>query len=59
MTYTSKDKINAMHFSGSIGIAIIVAALTGSVSMFFIVAAALIAASVFSNEIRPPQRRRG
>ena len=52
MTFTSRDKLNAVHFAGSIGIAAIFAALAGSWPLFIVVAAALVGTSLFTGEIR-------
>lgn len=59
LTRNSQDKINAFHLSGSIGIAAILAAVCNSLPLFFIVAIALIGASLFTGEIRPPKQGRG
>ena len=58
MTRTSRDKLNAVHLLGSIGIAALFAALAGSWPLFVIVAGALVGTSLFTGEIRPPRRRR-
>ena len=56
MTFTSRDKLNATHLLGSIGIAAMFAALAGSWPLFVIVAGALVGTSLFTGEIRPPKR---
>ena len=58
MTRTSRDKLNAVHLLGSIGLAAMFAALAGSWPLFVIVAAALVGTSLFTGEIRPSKRRR-
>lgn len=57
MTRNSQDKLNAFHISGSIGIAALLAAICNSLPLFFIVAGALIGASLFTGEVRPPKQR--
>ena len=52
MTHTARDKLNAVHLAGSIGLGALAGIASGSVLMFLLVAAALIAASVFAAEIR-------
>ena len=59
MTRSSRDKLNAFHMSGSIGIAAIVAAVCNSLPLFFFVAGGLIAASLFTGEVRLPKQRGG
>ena len=59
MTRNSQDKLNAFHISGSIGIAAVMAAICNSLPLFFLVAGALIGASVFTGEIRLPKQRGG
>ncbi|MDB5340525.1 MAG: hypothetical protein JWN70_6144 [Planctomycetaceae bacterium] len=56
MTRSSRDKLNSFHLGGSIGIAAIVAAFSGSWLLFLLVAAALTGAAVISGEVRPPRR---
>lgn len=57
MTYTSRDKLNSMHLLGSIGIAAIIAMLAKSWVLFVVIAGALVLTSLYSGEIRLPQRR--
>ena len=57
MTRSSRDKINATHILGSIGIAAFFAAVAESWPLFFLVAGALIGASVVTGEIRMSDRR--
>lgn len=52
MTRSSKDKLNAHHLAGAIGLGAIVGAITGSATLFICVTAALIAASLATSEIR-------
>ena len=52
MTFNSRDKLNAMHLMGSIGIAALVAAAAESWMLFVLVAAALIGASIATGQIR-------
>ncbi|MBX3452780.1 MAG: hypothetical protein KF777_24805 [Planctomycetaceae bacterium] len=59
MTRNSQDKLNAFHVSGSVGIAAVLAAICNSLPLFFLVAGALIAASVFTGEVRLPKQRSG
>lgn len=59
MRRSSKDKLNALHLGGGIGIAAIIAAFTQSVAAFVVVAVALIAASLLTGEIRLPKRSGG
>jgi len=56
MTRSSRDKLNSIHLLGAIGIAAIVAAISGSWLLFPLVCAALIGASVITGEVRPPRR---
>ena len=56
MTFTSRDKLNAMHLLGSIGIAAMFAALAGSWPLFIVVTVALVGTSLFTGEIRRPKR---
>jgi hypothetical protein len=53
MNYTSRQKLNQVHVVGSIAIAAIFAALTGSTGIFIIIAALLIAKSLANGDIRP------
>lgn len=53
MNYTSRQKLNSNHIVGSIGIAAIFAALTGSGVVFIVVAGVLIAKSLVNGEFRP------
>ncbi len=56
MNRTSKDKLNAMHLGGTIGVAALIGAIAESWVLFILVTAALIGASLFTGEIRPPTR---
>lgn len=58
MTFNSRDKLNAAHLLGSVGIAAIFAAIAGSWPLFIVVTAALIGCSLLTGEIRPGRRRR-
>ena len=53
MTYTSREKLNSNAILGSIGIAALFAALTGSGTVFIVVAGVLIARSLATGNIRP------
>ena len=55
MTYTSRDKLNSNHIVGSVAIAALFAALTGSGTVFIVVAGVLIARSLVNGDIRPPR----
>lgn len=52
MTFDARTKLNAFHFMGSIGVAAIVAVLTNSSLLFILVAATLIAAGIWTGQIR-------
>ena len=52
MTFDARTKLNAFHIVGAIGIAAVVAAFAGSASLFVLVAAALIAAGIWTGQIR-------
>ena len=56
MTRSSRDKLNSFHLMGAIGIAAIVAAVSGSWLLFLLVAGGLIGASMITGEVRPPRR---
>ena len=56
MTQSSRDKLNSFHLMGAIGLAGIIAAVSGSWLLFLLVGAALVAASVLTGEVRPPRR---
>ena len=56
MTRTSRDKLNAIHITGAVTCAAIFAALAQSWALFVVIAAALIATSVMTGEIRPPRK---
>lgn len=58
MTYTSKDKLNAVHLVGSLGIAGFFAALAQSWPLFIVIAASLIAAALVTGQIRPTRPRK-
>jgi len=49
---SSRDKLNAVHLSGSIGVAAILSALTGSWILGVLIAAALIWTSIATGQIR-------
>ena len=49
----ARQELNKHHVIGSLGVAAIVGGLSGSWIVFAAVAAALIAGSVYNNEIRP------
>jgi len=53
MTYTSREKLNINHVVGSVAIAALFAVLTGSGTVFIVVAGVLIARSFASGDIRP------
>lgn len=57
MTFSSQDKLNAMHLVGAIGIGIIAAAICNSLIMFFVVSGALILVSLVTSQIRLHGRR--
>jgi len=57
MPRSSRDKLNSLHLGGSIAIAAAIAVLSGSWQLFVLVAAALVAASLYTGEIRAPRRR--
>lgn len=52
MTFDARTKLNAFHIMGSIGIAAVVAAFTSSGLLFVLVATALIAAGIWTGQIR-------
>ena len=56
MTRSSRDKLNSFHLMGAIGLAGIIAAVSGSWLLFLLVGAALVGASVLTGEVRPPRR---
>jgi len=56
VTRSSRDKLNSIHLLGAIGIAALLAVVAGSWPLFLFVAVALIVASIFTGEIRPPRR---
>ena len=58
MTRTSRDKLNAAHMVGSIGVAALFAALADSWPLFVVIAASLVGASVVTGEIRLQRRGR-
>ena len=58
MTRDSRDKLNAIHITGAITFAAVLAAIAQSWVLFVVIAAALIAASVMTGEVRPPRRVR-
>jgi hypothetical protein len=59
MTRNSRDKLNAMHLAGAIGVAAVIAAVTESWILFLLIAGGLIAASAATGELRlPPKNRR-
>lgn len=53
MTYTSREKLNHSHVVGSIAIAALFAALTGSSAVFIVIAGLLLTKSLASGDIRP------
>ncbi len=55
MNQSSRQKLNSVHIVGSLGVAAIFAALTGSGLVFIVVAGVLIASSVNNGNIRPPR----
>lgn len=52
MTFNARTKLNTFHIVGALGIAAIVAVLTSSSLLFVLVAAALIAAGIWTGQIR-------
>lgn len=56
LSQTSKDKLNAVHLGGAVGVAAIIAAVAGSWVLFVLVAVALIGASLATGEIRLQKR---
>jgi hypothetical protein len=58
MTHTSRDKLNASHAAGAIGVAAVIGAITQSWLLFLLIAGALIAVSVATGEIRLPNQRK-
>ncbi len=58
MSYTSRQKLNSIHIVGSLGVAAIFAALTGSGIVFIVVAGVLIASSLNNGDIRSPRIHR-
>jgi hypothetical protein len=52
MNQSSRQKLNSVHIVGSIGVAAIFAALTGSGLVFIVVAGVLIASSLNNGDIR-------
>jgi hypothetical protein len=55
MRFTSRDKLNTHHLAGNIAVAALFGALTGSGTVFVVVAGMLIARSLTSGDIRPPR----
>jgi hypothetical protein len=55
MNASSREKLNSVHIVGSLGIAALFAALTGSGTVFIVVAGVLIASSLSNGDIRPPR----
>ena len=53
MTFTSREKLNFNHVVGSVAVAAMFAALTGSGVVFIVVAGVMIAKSLASGDIRP------
>ncbi len=53
MNQSSRQKLNSVRIVGSIGVAAIFAALTGSGLVFIVVAGVLIASSLNNGDIRP------
>jgi|GEM_PF-754974 len=58
MTYNSKDKLNAFHLSGSVGVAALLGAMTGSWGLFVVVSAVLVGTSLLTGEIRLPNKNK-
>ena len=54
----AREKLNGHHVPGALGLAAVVGGLAGSWALFTVVAAALIAGSVYSGEIRLNKRNR-
>ncbi len=52
MTFDARTKLNAFHIMGSLGLAAVVAAITGSSLLFVLIAIALIAAGIATGQIR-------
>ncbi len=59
MTRNSRDKLNAYHLSGSIGIAALLAFLGNSLPLFFLIAGVLVVTSLFTGEVRFPHKPKG
>lgn len=58
MTRTARDKLNGWHIGVAVGVAALVGAACESWPLFVLVAAALIAAGLFTGKIRPPADHR-
>lgn len=52
MTFNARTRLNAFHVTGSIAIAAIAAAVTGSSNLFVLIAIALVVAGVWTGQIR-------
>jgi len=52
MTYNSKDKLNAFHLTGSLGVSALLGLLTGSWIVFLVMSCLLIGSSLLPGGIR-------
>ncbi|QDU09625.1 hypothetical protein V202x_30010 [Gimesia aquarii] len=57
MTYNSKDKLNTFHLTGSLGVSVLLALLTGSWVVFLVMSFLLVGSSLLTGEIRIPDHR--
>ena len=57
MTYNSKDKLNAFHLTGSVGVSTLLGLLTGSWVVFLVMSILLVGSSLLTGEIRLPDHR--
>ncbi|WP_417385381.1 hypothetical protein [Gimesia sp.] len=57
MTYNSKDKLNAFHLTGSLGVSTLLGLLTESWGVFLVMSFLLVGSSLLTGEIRIPDNR--
>ena len=57
MTYNSKDKLNALHLTGSMGVSTLLGLLTESWMVFHVMSILLVSSSLLTGEIRLPDHR--
>ena len=56
MTYNSKDKLNAFHLTGSLGVSALLGLLTESWIVFLVMSCLLVGSSLLTGEIRLPNQ---